>query len=173
MRWIAFVQERKIYQKMELLAIKQRKLKTLLACFLAIKTRLPHVEIKENLLNENGKIFNFVLVRINCDLEQISKRFLAIKRKSISFVIGKYNRKYIKLIKIEARKELSFLLFNSNLKYEILKRLTVEQRIISESFDSRGTFVLMLSDKIFPIHFQIIFFVCTLFTYKDRSFHSV
>ena len=126
---------------MNLLALKQWRLKTLLKCFLVMKTRLPSVEIKEYLSNNNEKLSNFPLVRVNCDLLQMSKRFLAKKRKTLVYVLKKINKKFIKLIKKEARKVLSFLRFNFDFKYEVSKRLTVEQRILSESFDSRGTYV--------------------------------
>ena len=130
---------------MYLLAGKQWRSKTLLKCFLVMKTKLPMNEIKEYLLNNNKKLLSFSLVRINCDLTQLSKRFLAKKRKSLVFNLKKLNKKFIKLIKEEARKASSFLRFNSDFKYEVSKRLTVEQRILSESFDSRGIHVHIIN----------------------------
>lgn len=116
--------------------IKYSNFRILQKCFIAIKTTLPCEEIYNFI--ENNKRDYFPLVRVLCDIEQISKRFIAIKKRSLVYIIEKFNRKYITLMKKEAKKNISFRLFKYNLNFEITKRLTVEQRIISESFESRG-----------------------------------
>ena len=149
---------------MYLSAGKQWRLRTLLKCFLIMKTKLPMVEIKKYFLNNNKKLSCFPLVRINCDITQISKRFLAKKRKSLVFLLKKLNKKFIRLIKEEAKKNLSFLRFNSDFKYEVSKRLTVEQRILSESFDSRGMHVYKIN--IFHLFLFIYLFIFIFFIYS-------
>ena len=125
-------------KKMELFAAKQIRLKTLLRCFLAIRTSLPAAELYQFISDHSREYFP--VIRVACNLDQISKRFIAVKRRSEAHIIHKYNKKYVKLMKKSAKNSISFRLFKSNLKIQIAKRLTVEQRIISESFDVRGKY---------------------------------
>jgi hypothetical protein len=109
-------------------------------CLIGIKTSLPATEIYQYIADNIRA--SFPLVRINADLQQVSKRFIAIKRRSVAFVVAKYNRKFLLKMKQDAKKYVSFRMFKQNLVTQIAKRLTVEQRIISESFDSRYVFSL-------------------------------
>lgn len=137
-----YVQDRKILSMMEALVVKRYRLKVLQRCFIGIKTSLPGTEIY-HYIADNIRAF-FPLVRMNADLQQVSKRFIAIKRRSVAFVIAKYNRKFLLKMKQDAKKYVSFRMFKQNLVTQIAKRLTVEQRIISESFDSRYAYFLYL-----------------------------
>jgi hypothetical protein len=137
-----YVQDRKILSMMEALVAKSYRLKILQRCFIGIKTSLPATEIYQYIADNIRA--SFPLVRINADLQQVSKRFIAIKRRSVAFVVAKYNRKFLLKMKQDAKKYVSFRMFKQNLVTQIAKRLTVEQRIISESFDSRYVYLLYL-----------------------------
>ena len=134
-RWVTYAQEEKIFRKMYFLTGKQNRLKILLRCFLRIKTRLSDKRMIDWMKYEKDC---FSIVRVTADLHQMSKRFFAIVRKSLCFRIKKCNAEYLKNIKIESKHGISFRLFKINFKYEINKRLTEEQRILSESFCTRG-----------------------------------
>jgi hypothetical protein len=113
---------------MDNLVAKSYRLKILQKCFIAIKTSLPASEVYQYIA-DNVRAF-FPLVRINCDLQQVSKRFIAIKRRSVAFIIARYNRKYLNNMKKEAKNYVSFRMFKQNLVNQIAKRLTVEQRYV-------------------------------------------
>ena len=114
---------------------KQNRLKILLRCFLKIKTRFPDQRVMEWTKYEKDC---FPIVRVTANLHQMSKRFFAIVRKSLYFRIRKCNAEYLKNIKKESKYGISFRLFKIDFKNETNKRLTEEQRILSESFCTRG-----------------------------------
>lgn len=114
---------------------KQNRLKILLRCFLKIKTRFPEKKVVEWKKYEKDC---FPIVRVTADLHQMSKRFFAIVRKSLYFRLKKCNAEYLKNIKKESKHGISFRLFKIDFKYETNKRLTEEQRTLSESFCTRG-----------------------------------
>lgn len=137
---------------------KQIRLKILLRCFLQIKKRFPYRNIIEWVKYEKE---SFPIVRVTADLHQISKRFFAIVRKSLYFRIKKCNSEYLKKIKKESKYGISFRLFKTDFKHEINKRLTEEQRILSESFCTRGMrdinsfkFCYFINALIYHIHFS-------------------
>ena len=121
---------------MSALVAKQYRLKLLQKCFLSIKTNLPANEIKESVRTHHRDCFP--LVRVCADISQVSKRYFAINRRGLVYCITKYNRKFLSEIRREARSAMSFRLFKSVLRTRTAKRLTVEQRVISESFYARG-----------------------------------
>ena len=120
---------------MHFLTGKQNRLKILLRCFLQIKRRFPDRNVVQWITYEKE---SFPIVRVTADLHQMSKRFFAIVRKSLYFRIKKCNTEYLKKIKKDSKYGISFRVFKTDFKYEINKRLTEEQRILSESFCTRG-----------------------------------
>ena len=137
LRWTVFVQDQKVFAQMSSLLAKQYRLKLLQKCFLSIKTNLPANEIKESVRTHHRDCFP--LVRVCADISQVSKRYFAVNRRGLVYCITKYNRKFLSEIRREARSAMSFRLFKSVLRMRTAKRLTVEQRVISESFYARGT----------------------------------
>ena len=137
LRWVMFTQEEKLYRMMSNRNHKLHMLRLMQRCFLAIKTSLPAREIYQ-LAKEHEREF-FPIVRVTCDLEQIAKRFVAIRKRSVLHFIQKYNRKFVGLVRKEAKHETNYKKFKVEFKMQLAKRLTVEQRILSESFDMRGT----------------------------------
>ena len=137
LRWVMFTQQEKLYRKMAKCNTKLHRLRVLQRCFLAIKTSLPAKEIHQ-LANDHIREF-FPIVRVTCDLEQLAKRFVAVAKRSVLHSIQKYNRKFTGLVRKDAKRETNYKNFKVNFKVELAKRLTVEQRILSESFDVRGT----------------------------------
>jgi hypothetical protein len=137
LRWVMYAQEEKLYRMMTKCNRKLYRLRVLQRCFLAIKTSLPAREIYQ-LANDHVREF-FPIVRVTCDLEQIAKRFVAVAKRSVLHTVQKYNRKFVGLVIKDAKHETNYKNFKVNFKIELAKRLTVEQRILSESFDVRGT----------------------------------
>jgi hypothetical protein len=131
-----------VFRKTYSLSGKQNRLKILFRCFLKIKTRHPDKKVIEWRKYEKDC---FPIVRVTADLHQMSKRFFAIVRKSLYFRVKKCNAEYLTKIKKESKYGVSFRLFKIDFKYETNKRLTEEQRILSESFCTRGKKTVHLS----------------------------
>jgi len=81
----------------------------------------------------------FRIVRARSDLDQLTKRFIAKRKKNYQVVIYNYNRRYICFFMREARKAASFKSFCEFFKVFVTRRLIREQRILVDSFDLRGT----------------------------------
>lgn len=141
-RWLTYAHEEKAFRKMYSLTGKQNRLKILLRCFLKIRTRFPDKKVVEWKKHEKDC---FPIVRVTADLHQMSKRFFAVVRKSLYFRVKKCNAEYLKNIKKESKYGISFRLFKIHFKYETNKRLTEEQRILSQSFCTRGEKTTYLS----------------------------
>ena len=137
LRWIMYTQEEKLYRMIYKCNAKLHRLRVMQRCFLAIKTSLPAPEIYQ-LAEDHMREF-FPIVRVICDLDQIVKRFLAVHKRSVLHVVQNYNRKFLGLVRKDATREMNYKKFKVEFKVQLAKRLTVEQRILSESFDVRGT----------------------------------
>ena len=137
LRWIMYTQEEKLYRMIYKCNAKLHRLRVMQRCFLAIKTSLPASEIYQ-LAYDHMREF-FPIVRVMCDLDQIVKRFLAVHKRSVLHVVQHYNRKFLGLVRKDATREMNYKKFKVEFKVQLAKRLTVEQRILSESFDVRGT----------------------------------
>ena len=116
LRWVTFTQEEKLYRLMSQRNHKLHKLRLMQRCFLAIKTSLPAREIYQ-LAKDHEREF-FPLVRVTCDLEQIAKRFVAIRKRSVFHVITKYNRKFVGLVQKEAKQETNYKKFKVEFKMQ-------------------------------------------------------
>jgi hypothetical protein len=72
------------------------------------------------------------------DMEQMSKRFFALKRRSLSHVIVKYQYKSQSLLKRNAKKTLNFRGFILAFEKEIQTRTLAEQKLLLTAFEARG-----------------------------------
>lgn len=135
-RWKSYTQEVIIFQLFENKVADLFRLRLLQKCFVAIKTGL---HISECLYIINTDVIAFPFVRIMADIEQITKRFLAERRRSLSRTVRKYNRKYLNFVMKDGKEALSFKSFSEAFITQANARISTEQRMLSDSFETRGT----------------------------------
>ena len=134
-RWKMVTQEFIVFRLMEEKVSQLFRLKLLTRCFWAIKTGLPsHTNIK--LIAKNK--WNFPILRLKSDLDQIKKRFIILMNEGLTKIIRTYNRQFLEKTKIQARKSLSFRNFLNSFNSEVRYRINTESRILSEIFEMRG-----------------------------------
>merc|ERR1712000_452144 len=83
------------------------RLRVLEKCFWCIRT---NISLKVS-YDVRKKIHCYAYVRALADLEQISKRFFALRRRSLSVIVTKYQTKCQVLLKKVAKKSLTFRKF--------------------------------------------------------------
>jgi hypothetical protein len=133
-RWVMFVQEEKMFAKLESLVEKKRIFKLKYNIFWAIKSFMTMEELKK--IQETD--ISFPLTRINCDLDHITKRFIAYRRRDLSRSIQNYNSRFNHFQMQDGRSTMSFKKFLKKWRSEIQLRMVEEQKILAESFHSRG-----------------------------------
>lgn len=133
-RWQMFIQESMVFDLMKAKATRLYELRLMQRVLYSMRYSLPPNETLE--LRQSGK--GFPITRIQSDLDQISKRFVALRRLGLASVISSYNRRFMAFQVSEARSSLSFKKFLTSFKQTVAHRLTTEQRVLSEAFDSRG-----------------------------------
>ncbi len=134
-RWLMAVTEDKLFRIMEDLAYKAYSLKLLQKVFWSLRTLMTPTET----VDFRAENVPFLLVRAKCDLDQLSKRFVAKRRKNFQVVICNWNRRYAYFSMREAKKAISFKNFLAHYRVSVNRRLIREQRILVDSFDLRGT----------------------------------
>ena len=134
-RWVMDVQEERIFTEMEIIAKKRYNWTILHKIFIILKTNMTSKDTVA--LRKMDR--PFILERLTCDLENISKYFIAHRRRDLSLVIGKYNRKFNFYQMKDGKSALNFKSFLRDFKLEAELRSTTEQRILSESFENRGS----------------------------------
>lgn len=135
MRWKSYTQERLLFAMLKAKAKKLFQLRLVQKCLWALKTGLSVGENMHLIANEPKK---FPILRVEADLDQLTKRFISQRRAGVAHVITKYNRKFSEKMKNAGRKALSFKLFLTQFEEETTARINNEQRILSESFEQRG-----------------------------------
>ena len=72
------------------------------------------------------------------DLDQIIKRFVAIRRTLLISKIRLLNRKYQTRLTNAAKRSMTFKMFIANLNDNVYRRLFNEMSVISDAFEDRG-----------------------------------
>lgn len=134
LRWQMCVQETKIFTLLEQKAAELDRLMTMYKVFYAFRFHLRHSDS----LEKRKQTIGFPIIRVKTDLDQITKRFISLRRMGLQFVVGNYNRKFVAYTVQDARSSLSFKRFLRSYKAAVSLRLTTEQRVLSESFEHRG-----------------------------------
>jgi hypothetical protein len=142
LRWVSFTQDSKMFHEADLLVLRQHRLRTLGRFFSLLRTSLPAAEASAAVESAAQIMYKekdcFPMRRVSADLDQISKRFFAIMRRSLVFCIRRENRAHISRCKQRAKAAPTFKSFKAALRLEVTKRLGVEQRVVSQSFQNRG-----------------------------------
>ena len=134
LRWQMYIQESKVFKMLKERASSLYRLMLLNKVFYALRFALSHDDT-EHIRRKN---IGFPIIRLQTDLDQITKRFISLRRLGLQFIVGQYNRKFAAYTVNDARTSLSFKRFLSKFKAEVACRLTTEQRVLSECFEHRG-----------------------------------
>jgi hypothetical protein len=135
LRWSMFNEERRLFRILADNCTDYFKLSTLQKCFYAIKHNMSSAASKK--LRDESQFF--LLKRVKCNIEQITKIFLSKRKRTVFTFIRKYNIKYSLLMQKNAKTSLSFKKFLNNLQWEINMRMEILQRLLVEHFENRGT----------------------------------
>ena len=134
-RWAEMTQTNKIFNTAFIKAAELWKHRVLHKVFYAIRTHMKSFDTLLIRLQDTP----FIIKRLKCDLLQISKRFTAKRKKSLVFVIRKFNSKWIHFMRHNALTSISFKTFLEMFEASIEDRLVSEQREMTEAFHRRGT----------------------------------
>ncbi len=134
LRWQMCVQETKIFNILSDKATKLFRLNVLFKVFYALRFHIAHHDSAEL----RAKSIGFPIIRLQTDLDQVCKRFIALRRLGLQHVVGSYNRRFVAFTVADAKQTLSFKRFLKSYKSAVSLRLTTEQRVLSESFEQRG-----------------------------------
>ena len=135
-RWKMLTQEDILFRILNDRARSLFRFRLLQKCFWAMRTGLDQSDYMK-LIREETPIFP--VVRALADISQVVKKFIHARRKSLSTVMRRNNRKYSKYIKTDGQTSLSFKKFTEQFKVSIQSRISTEQRLISDYFEIRGT----------------------------------
>ena len=134
-RWLQEAMEEKNFRLMEKRAADLFKWRLLHKCFYCMRTAMS----PEDTYDLRHKDKPYMLVRIEADLGQISKRFVAPRRRSLPYCITLLNKKTVTYQKREARRTPSMKSFIDSYRQQVGRQLVREQRILLDSFEARGT----------------------------------
>jgi len=134
-RWLMTVVEEKLFRTMQKKADELYRFRLLNKVFWSMRTLMTPEETYE--FRESALPFR--IIRARSDLDQLTKRFIAKRKKNYQIVICSYNRRYICFSMREARRAASFKSFCAFFKVFVTRRLIREQRILVDAFDLRGT----------------------------------
>jgi len=135
-RWKMLTQEDILFRILNDRARSLFRLRLLQKCFWAMKTGL---ELADNMKLIHTDPMIFPIVRALADVSQVVKKFILTRRKSLSTVVRRNNRKYIKFVVKDGQSSLSFKSFINEFKANTNSRISTEQRLISDYFEIRGT----------------------------------
>jgi len=134
-RWKKYTQEEILFTMMENKVMDLYNIQLVQKCFQAMKTGLYLAEVI-NLIHSEPVVFT--IVRIKADIEQIIKRFIGERRRSVIHTVRRFNRKYVRYIIQDGRKTLSFKGFMNKFQEQLNSRINTEQRMLSDAFELRG-----------------------------------
>ncbi len=134
-RWAELTQTNKVFHTAFIKATELWKYRLLHKVFYAIRTHMNSFDTLKIRLQDTP----FIIKRLKCDLLQISRRFTAKRKKSVVYVIRKFNAKWIHYMRHNALTSLSFKTFLGMFEASIEERLVSEQREMTDAFHHRGT----------------------------------
>lgn len=134
-RWKKYTQEEILFTMMENKVVDLYNIQLVQKCFQAMKTGLYLAEVIDLI---NSEPIVFTIVRIKADIEQIIKRFIGERRRSVIHTVRRFNRKYVRYIIQDGRNTLSFKGFMDKFQEQLNSRINTEQRMLSDAFELRG-----------------------------------
>lgn len=111
------------------------RIRVLQKCFFCLNTKLSLKLTYE----QRKQKFCYKYIRALSDVEQISKRYFARRRHSLSYIIRKYQTKSQSLLKKCAKKSVNFKSFITTTESDIELRTMTEQKLMLTAFENRGT----------------------------------
>lgn len=134
-RWTMMVSEDQVLRVMESKAHRAYEIKLTRRVFESIRTMMT----PEETFQFRSETKPYVLRRMECDLDQISKRFISRRKRNLLICIRKYNRKFTFIQMKAAKAAPSFRKFLLEYQTIVTRRMTREQRIMIDAFEGRGT----------------------------------
>lgn len=134
-RWVSHTQEEILFREMEEIAAKKFRITLLQKCFYCIRYFMS----PSDTLVQRESSKPFLLQRYECDLEQMSKYFIAYRKPGLPLSIRNYIRAYSYYQKKAARRTPTFKSFLDRFTTQIEKRVVAEQEELTNAFFARGT----------------------------------
>jgi hypothetical protein len=111
------------------------RLRLLQKCFYCLSTK---TSLKFS-YEERKRRYCYAYTRALSDLEQLSKRYFARRRRSLSEIIRKYQNKSQVLLKKVAKKLVNFKSFLQTTESDVEIRTMTEQKLMLTAFENRGS----------------------------------
>ena len=134
-RWLQETQEDVNFRLLEQRAADLFKYRLLQLCFSCLRTAMS----PQDTWGQRKRTKPFILVRIEADLNHLSKRFVAPRKRSLPYCIASLNRRIVCYQKRDARRMPSMKRFIEGYRLQVGRRLVREQRILLDAFEARGT----------------------------------
>ena len=135
LRWKEYTQDSSAVKLMTTKVKSLHRIRVLEKCFWSIRT---NISLKRSYLMRKD-YHCFAYTRALADMEQLSKRFFAIRRRSLTYTVRNYQHKVQRLLRKVARNDISFKRFVREVKDDVGNRLLTEQKLLLNAFESRGT----------------------------------
>ena len=134
LRWKEYTQDQKMLTLLLSKVDAQHRLRVLQKVFWCLKTNISILHSYE----ERQKQFSYAYVRVRQDCDQITKRYMSRRRRSLSFALRAYQEKSQLLLKREGLNAPSFKKFIDHTVTDIAERTMLEQILLLEAFESKG-----------------------------------
>jgi hypothetical protein len=140
-RWKMYAQEEILFRLMEERAAKLFALKLMLKALICLRNSsinaTNYVQYLEKNYNEENSCC-FMITRLKADLEQLSKRFIPLRKKQLPTKIKKSNLKISRYMKEQGKNSLTYKKFLTDFQNSVMQRINTEQRLLFEAFETRG-----------------------------------
>jgi hypothetical protein len=133
-RWQNYTQTKLIFTKLKKLVFHRYYMRLVQKCFYAIKLSMR----PEDTRKEREAEGHLPLERMDCDISQICKRFISKYRRSLAYIVRRYNTYFDAYVKTHGKKSNTFKQFVINYHHEVDRRLATEQRTLVDAYDRRG-----------------------------------
>ena len=136
-RWKSFTQESIFFRILGEKFYSSAQLRLLRRIFAVLRTNLRSAKELSIYLATQPKPFR--LRQLEIDIDHIKRRFLTHRRKGLAHLIGSYTKKFIRGIAKDGKESFSFKKFIIQFKHTNALRVSCEQRLLVEAFQSRGS----------------------------------
>lgn len=134
LRWKELAQDQAVMGLLQRKVDMLHRLRVLQKVFWSLKTSVP---IPASYEERQGQL-SYAYVRVRQDCEQVTKRYLSRRRRSLSFSLRAFQQKSQLLLRREGASAPSFKRFVRTTIEDIAERTMLEQILLLEAFESKG-----------------------------------
>eukprot|EP01033_Poteriospumella_lacustris_P015028 gene15028-10748_t len=137
-RWKMYTQESVLFRMMHERVTKLVRLATLRKFFWGLRHQLSVLDPAHERQMRATLPTCFPMLQLRADLDQITKRFIPLRKKLLPQTIRSKNARVIHRRKADSKDGLTFKKFLAAFAAEVSVRISLEQRLLFEAFEDRG-----------------------------------